>query len=131
MATLTRTSAAADPRSGAHGIRPDQEAGVATGELLEIARLVAEHAAIEVIVGLPRDLRGDESFAARAVRDFAERFGQMIAPIPMIFVDERMTTVTAARALREAGRDSRSSRGVIDQAAAVAILQGWLDSGRR
>jgi putative Holliday junction resolvase len=99
--------------------------------LARLAELVAEHEALAVIVGLPRDLRGDESFAARAVRDFAERFGQMIAPIPMIFVDERMTTVTAARALREAGRDSRSSRGVIDQAAAVAILQGWLDSGRR
>ncbi|MFT3900003.1 MAG: Holliday junction resolvase RuvX [Gordonia sp. (in: high G+C Gram-positive bacteria)] len=95
-----------------------------------LAELVAEYEAVEVIVGLPRDLRGAEAQAAHAVRAFADLLATAIAPVPITFVDERMTTVTAGRALREAGRDSRRARGVIDQAAAVAILQGWLDGVR-
>lgn len=95
-----------------------------------IAELVAEYEALQLIVGLPRDLRGEESFAAVAVREFAGKLERAIDPVPIVFVDERMTTASAARSLREVGRDSRAARGVIDQAAAVAILQGWLDSGR-
>ncbi|GED97885.1 Holliday junction resolvase RuvX [Gordonia crocea] len=104
--------------------RPDDRTAVE-----RLAALVAEYEALEVIVGLPRDLRGEESFAAQAVRAFADVLAAAIDPVPIVFVDERMSTASAARSLRAAGRDARSSRGVIDQAAAVAILQGWLDSG--
>ena len=83
-----------------------------------------------VIVGLPRDLAGREALAAESVRRFVEGFQRAVAPVPVEFVDERMTTVSAARSLREAGKDSRKARWLIDQAAAVTILQGWLDSVR-
>ncbi|MFT4199956.1 Holliday junction resolvase RuvX [Gordonia sp. (in: high G+C Gram-positive bacteria)] len=101
-----------------------------TAAVARLAELTAEYEAVEIIVGLPRDLRGQEALAAQSVREFAERLAAAVAPVPLIFVDERMTTVSAGRALREAGHDSRRARGVIDQAAAVAILQGWLDGVR-
>ena len=130
VATLTRTSAAADPRSGAHGIRPDQEAGGATGELLEIARLVAEHEAIEVIVGLPRSLDGGEGPAAERARGYSRLVAAAIAPVPVRLIDERMTSVDAHRNLRTSGVAGREQRRVVDQAAAVLILQSALDLER-
>ncbi|HNP57738.1 MAG TPA: Holliday junction resolvase RuvX [Gordonia sp. (in: high G+C Gram-positive bacteria)] len=95
-----------------------------------LAEIVAEYEAVGVIVGLPRDLAGREALAAESVRRFVEGFQRAVAPVPVEFVDERMTTVSAARSLREAGKDSRKARWLIDQAAAVTILQGWLDSVR-
>lgn len=93
-----------------------------------LAELVVEYEAVGVIVGLPRDLAGQEALAAQSVRRFTEGLETAIAPVPVEFVDERMSTVSAARSLREVGKDARKARRLIDQAAAVTILQGWLDS---
>ncbi|GAB18248.1 putative Holliday junction resolvase [Gordonia effusa NBRC 100432] len=99
-------------------------------DLDRIAELVDEYEAVAVIVGLPRNLAGEESFAADAVRAFGTEIEARISPVPLEYFDERMTTASASRALRSAGVSAKSARSVIDQAAAVAILQGWLDFAR-
>ncbi len=99
-------------------------------DLDRIAALVTEYEAVGVIVGLPRTLRGDESFAAAAVREFGDRIADRVSPVPIEYFDERMTTASAGRSLRSAGVSAKAARSVIDQAAAVAILQGWLDFAR-
>lgn len=91
--------------------------------------LVAEYEPTEIVLGLPRHLKGGEGQAATVVR---ERAGWVAATfgVPVRLVDERLSTVTASRSLREAGRGARHQRGVIDQAAAVAILEHALDLER-
>lgn len=95
-----------------------------------IAALSGEYEAVAVVIGMPRTLRGTAGAAADAAREFGTAVADAIAPVPVEYFDERFTTVTAQQALRASGRSAKSSRQVIDQAAAVAILQGWLDAGR-
>jgi putative holliday junction resolvase len=95
-----------------------------------IADLVAEHEAVAVVVGLPRTLAGREGQAAEAAREFATAL-QGVLEVPVELSDERLTTVVATRQLRERGVKGRKQRAVVDQAAAVAILQGYLDAARR
>jgi putative Holliday junction resolvase len=99
-------------------------------DIRRIAAIVAEYEAVEVIVGLPQTLRGEHAAAARTAQSFAVRLGRAIAPVPVRLSDERMTTVAATRALRESGVRAKGQRRVIDQVAAVSILQGWLDERR-
>ncbi len=92
--------------------------------------IVEEYEPIEVVVGLPRSLSGREGPAATKVRAFAREMAKGIAPVPVRLVDERMTTVTATHGLRASGVKSKKGRSVIDQAAAVIILQNALESER-
>ena len=110
--------------------RDPDEASTAPTDLREIASIVAELDAVEVVVGLPRTLAGDEGAAAEAARTYAGRLSVRIAPVPVRLVDERLTTVDAHRNLRASGVDGRRQRSVIDQAAAVLILQAALDAER-
>ncbi|MGZ8179758.1 Holliday junction resolvase RuvX [Williamsia sp. SKLECPSW1] len=96
-------------------------------DLARIADLVAEYDAVEVIVGLPTTLRGDHGPAARTATAFAEQLRRRVGSVPVTLHDERLTTALAGRALRAGGRSSRQQRSIIDQAAAVEILQSWLD----
>ncbi|HIZ38226.1 MAG TPA: Holliday junction resolvase RuvX [Candidatus Ruania gallistercoris] len=98
--------------------------------LTELVELVREHTPIEVIVGLPRSLHGGEGSAALGVRAYSERLSAAIYPVPVRLVDERLTTVSAHQALHAAGRSSRQHRSVVDQVAAVMILQTALDNER-
>lgn len=100
------------------------------GDLDRIADLVAEEGAFEVVVGLPRSLSGGEGPAARRTREFARSLARRIAPVPVRLCDERLTTVSAESMLRERGRKGRKRRAVVDQAAAVLILQHALDTER-
>lgn len=100
------------------------------GDLARIAQIVAEHEALEVIVGLPLSMSGRQGAAARSAREFAHALAREVAPTPVRLVDERLTTVSAARDLRSAGRTSRSSRAVVDQAAATVIVQYAVDLER-
>lgn len=96
-----------------------------------LAQLVAEYEVVEVVVGLPRTLAGREGPAAAAVREFGTALAEVLGPqVAVVLADERFTTVVATRQLRASGRPGRRQRAVIDQAAAVAILQGWLDTRR-
>jgi putative Holliday junction resolvase len=98
--------------------------------LRRLAVLAAELEVVEVIVGLPRTLANRTGPSAQDAIDMAEALAQRVAPIPVRLADERLTTVSAQRALRAAGVRAKEQRAVIDQAAAVAILQSWLDQRR-
>jgi putative holliday junction resolvase len=100
------------------------------GDLARIAALTDEEGAIEVIVGLPRSLSGGEGPAAAKVREFAAALVRRIAPIPVRLYDERLTTISAEAMLRDRGRKGGKRRAVVDQAAAVLILQQALDRER-
>ncbi|GAA2055928.1 Holliday junction resolvase RuvX [Polymorphospora rubra] len=100
-------------------------------DISELARLVALHETPEVVVGLPVTLSGGNGPAAVSVRAYADKLAEVIAPVPIRLVDERMSTVVASRRLSERGVRGRRQRAVVDQAAAVEILQSWLDAQRR
>lgn len=96
-------------------------------DIARIAHIVREYEAVEVIVGLPRTLRGEGGTSAALAMRFANQLHVLCPDVPIRLSDERLTTVTAARALRDSGVRARGQRQMIDQAAAVSILQGWLD----
>jgi putative Holliday junction resolvase len=104
------------------------------GDLARIAAIAAEIEAdsvlVEVVVGLPRSLKGGENPATAKVRDFAAALARRLAPLPVRLVDERLTTVSAEAILRDRGRKGQDRRSVVDQAAAVLILQHALDTER-
>jgi putative Holliday junction resolvase len=100
-------------------------------DVAELASLAHERDAIEIVVGLPRLLRATEGAAAVAARAYAQRLAAAVKPVPVRLVDERLTTVEAARGLRAAGRTARSARGVVDAAAAVVLLQSALEAERQ
>nr|A1UFI4.1 RecName: Full=Putative pre-16S rRNA nuclease [Mycobacterium sp. KMS]Q1B9H9.1 RecName: Full=Putative pre-16S rRNA nuclease [Mycobacterium sp. MCS] len=95
-----------------------------------LAQLVTELEAVEVVVGLPRTLADRTGPAAHDAIDVAEALARRIAPVPVRMADERLTTVSAQRSLREAGVRAKGQRAMIDQVAAVGILQSWLDQRR-
>ncbi len=101
------------------------------GDLARIQTLVADRAAIEVVVGLPRSLSGGEGPAAVKVRQFARELAGAVAPVSVRLCDERLSTVTAEAVLRGQGKKGQKRRAVVDQAAAVVILQSALDTERR
>lgn len=98
--------------------------------LARLADIARERDAVEVVVGLPRSLSGGLGPAARKVRAYAEQLCAAVAPVPVRLVDERMSTVTAEHALRTQGRRGPARRAVVDQVAAVVILQSALDTER-
>jgi len=100
-------------------------------DIAELVRLVEAHESVEVVVGLPITLAGVEGIAAGHIRAYVQRLAVAIAPVPVRLADERMSTASAARRLSERGVRGGRRRAVIDQAAAVEILQGYLDAARR
>jgi putative holliday junction resolvase len=91
-----------------------------------IAKVVRERKIEQVVVGMPRLMSGEVGVAADAVLRFVEKLRAVLA-CEVLTWDERLTTVAAHRALRDAGKKTRATRGFIDQVAAQMILQGYLD----
>lgn len=85
---------------------------------------------VEIVVGLPINLAGNEGPAAVLIRQYADRLAALADPVPVLLTDERMSTAAATRRLSERGVRGRRQRAVIDQVAAVEILQRWLDARR-
>jgi putative Holliday junction resolvase len=100
------------------------------GAAARVADIAREFEVVEIVVGLPIGLNGVEGQAANSARDWARNLTQY-TEIPVVFVDERLSTVQAQRGLRDAGRSTKSSRAVIDSASAVVILQSYVDSNRK
>lgn len=104
------------------------------GDLDRLAALVADYEAVEVLVGLPLHLSGAEGSSAKDARVVARALARRLSPVAVRLVDERLSTVTAERGLRDAGISGRRGRSVrrsvVDQAAAVVILQSALDAER-
>ena len=101
-------------------------------DLDQIADLVEEHHPVEIVVGLPLGLDGTEGAAAAGARTYAADLAGVLAGrglvTPLRLVDERLSTAEAARGMRDAGRNSRDGRSVVDQAAAVIIVQHAVDA---
>jgi putative Holliday junction resolvase len=97
-----------------------------TDPLDRIAALVAQRGIRTLVVGLPLRIDGSEGSAAEKVRAFAARLAARVPGVPLVFTDEAYTTMDAAAKLREAGRNAKRQKAVIDQAAAVAILESWM-----
>lgn len=118
-------------RSDPDGIMAVPEATLARGEatVAQLARIVTEYDARVVYVGLPLGLDGEPGRAAQAALAFAEEVAAAVR-VPVHLVDERLSTVSAQRSLRDAGRSTRASRSYVDQAAAVVILDTALASER-
>lgn len=102
------------------------------GDLDRLRALAAELDAREVVVGLPRSLSGREGPAAAKARAFAAELADLLATdgVAVRLLDERLTTVTAEAVLRGQGRKGKQRRAVVDQAAAVVMLQNALDTER-
>jgi putative Holliday junction resolvase len=129
--------ASSDP----HGIlaTPVETVRRGPGDLDRIASLISDLEAFEVVIGLPRSLSGGEGPAAARIREVAAQVAARLAEqvnkdgnlgMAVRLVDERFTTVTAERMLRERGKKGSKRRAVVDQAAAVVILQHALDFER-
>ena len=94
-----------------------------------VQALVERYGASAVVVGLPLTMRGERGVQAEKVSAFSEALRRRVA-VPIELVDERLTTVQGARALRETGASRRTRKAVIDQVAAQLILQDFLDRQR-
>ena len=91
-----------------------------------LAHIIREKKVDHVVVGIPRQMNGQIGAAATEALSFVEKL-RAILPCPVVTWDERLTTVAAHRALRDAGKKTRDTRGYVDQVAAQMILQGYLD----
>lgn len=100
-------------------------------DLRRIAELAHEYDAVCVYVGLPVNLEGEHTPSTKDALRFARQLERMLGTVPVRLLDERLSTVSAQRQLHEAGRTIKSSRSVIDQAAAVEILENALDAEKR
>lgn len=99
------------------------------GDVARVLAIAAELEALEIVVGLPLALSGRETASTEDARGFALRLAQR-GTVPVRLVDERLSTVSANAAIRQSGKSQKQSRSVIDQVAAVIILQHALDHER-
>lgn len=100
------------------------------GSIERIAELCREWEPIEVVVGLPLNLRGEDTASTTDARAFAAAV-QARCAAPVRLVDERLSTVSAHSALRSSGRSQKNSRSIVDQVAAVVLLQQAIDVEKR
>jgi len=98
-----------------------------TNVVKRVLALAGERSAETIIVGMPRNMNGSHGPAADKAKAFIEELRRETT-LPIVSWDERLSTVSAQRALQEAGRNTRKQKSVIDQVAAQIILQSWLDS---
>ncbi len=138
---LTGVRVGLDPGDARIGVASSDPSGIlatpvetvarGAGDFDRLATLIAELGAVRVYVGLPRSLSGREGPSAAKVRTFARELSSRVQPVPVRLCDERLSTVTAEGQLRAQGRKGKKRRAVVDQAAAVVILQGVLEQERQ
>ena len=95
--------------------------------LSRIAELAAEYEPLEIVVGLPVNMQGADTPSTVDAREFAAAI-QARSGVPVRLVDERLSTVSAHAALRSSGRSQKNSRSIVDQVAAVVLLQQAIDT---
>lgn len=94
---------------------------------VRISEIAALRKVKTLVVGLPIRLDGSEGDSAKIVRDFAAKLSGMLPHLPVVFVDEAYSTMDASEKLREVGKNARKQKALIDQAAAVEILNRWME----
>lgn len=97
----------------------------------QVADILAEYEPIEIVVGLPTNMRGEQGLAAQGVRDQAKSLQQHFPHITWRLVDERLTTAAARKQLAASGYTTRTDKRLIDAAAAVVLLEDTLEAERR
>ena len=97
--------------------------------LAELQELVSCHKVEQIVVGLPLQLDGRVGARTQKIKQFAEKLGQQVK-LPIIFWDESFTTVEAAHILRGTKKRGKKRKEIIDQVAAVLILEGYLEELR-
>lgn len=111
------------------------QAAVDGSDVARVMEIIRENFIVEVVVGLPVALRGNHTHSTHLAEEFAADLREDLEDsgleVPVRMVDERMSTMAATQAFRASGVSSKKGRSKIDQAAAVHILQGWLDARRR
>lgn len=110
----------------AHPVRTLRRQGVRK-DAEKLAQLIEEHEAERVVVGLPYELDGSEGRSARLARQIGDAVQELGSPVT--YIDERFTSVEAERQLISADMSRAGRREVIDQQAAILILQSYLDHG--
>ena len=128
-----------DARIGVAVSDPDRRVAVPVGtirtgppqDIKAVAALVREHAASTVVVGHPVLLSGEPGTRARHAEAFAAALRSLMPETEVVLHDERLSTVQAEGALRDAGVRGRRRRAAVDQTAATVILQSYLDASRR
>ncbi len=110
-----------------------ERSGDAARDRAAMVAAVIETEATTVVVGLPLSLSGRAGPAARSAQEEVEALRSLCTPlgIEVVTADERLTTVEAQRSLTAAGRKGKAARSVIDSAAAMVLLQAWLEAGSR
>lgn len=91
-----------------------------------IANIITNLNAGEVVIGLPLKMDGSEGQSVEMARDFGDKLSKLIS-VPIIYQDERLSTVTAEKILIESGVRREKRKGKIDSIAATIILQTYLD----
>ncbi|HEY5026644.1 MAG TPA: Holliday junction resolvase RuvX [Acidimicrobiales bacterium] len=109
-----------------------ERSGDAAADWRALVAVVEEAEAVRVVVGLPLSLNGRRGPAAQSAQADADELADLLGPrgVTVETFDERLTTVSAARSLRDAGRRGKTQRARIDQSAAAVLLQAWLDAQR-
>ncbi|MGO1266450.1 MAG: Holliday junction resolvase RuvX [Microbacterium gubbeenense] len=98
------------------------------GSIARIVEIAGEYSPIEIVVGLPLNMRGDDTPSTADAREFAALIAAALPETGVRLVDERLSTVSAHTALRQSGRSQKGSRGIVDQIAAVVFLQHAVDT---
>lgn len=98
-----------------------------TEPIERIVQLVALRRIKTLVIGLPLRMDGGEGASSIKVRKFVKQLRERLPDLPVVFVDETLTTSSASEKLREAGKNAKKQKGIIDQAAAVEILNLWMD----
>lgn len=106
---------------------PVETIQVRDGDPIErIVELVQQRQVKQLVLGLPLRLDGSEGTASKKVRAFGQQLQERLPDLPLHFCDETLTTVAAADKLHQAGKNAKRQKSIIDQAAAVEILNSWL-----
>lgn len=99
-----------------------------TEPIARIRELVQQKGIRTLVLGLPLRLDGSEGTACTKVRAFGEKLRAALPELPLLYVDEFLTTTAAQEKLHQAGKKAKNFKPIIDQAAAVEILNNWLDT---
>lgn len=99
-----------------------------TEPIARIRELVQQKGIRTLVLGLPLRLDGTEGTACAKVRSFGEKLRAALPELPLLYVDEFLTTTAAQEKLHQAGKKAKNFKPIIDQAAAVEILNNWLDT---
>ena len=99
-----------------------------TEPLERLGVLIRQLGVRTLVLGYPLRMDGTEGSACERVRAFGDKLAARFPQLPLVYVDEYLTTATAQEKLHQAGRKAKSFRPIIDQAAAVEILNNWLET---